>query len=47
MGDVGGEDFADDVDGRALRVMSWVMAMLMWGVAGGAPAGGAAGTALA
>ena len=30
----------------ALQVMSWVMAMLMWGVACGAPAGGAAGTAL-
>ena len=32
---------------RALRVMSWVVAVLMWGVAGGASAGGAAGTALA
>ena len=32
---------------RALRVMSWVMAMLMRGVAGGAPAAGAAGTACA
>ena len=32
---------------RALRLIAWVMAMLMWGVAGGAPAGGAAGTARA
>ena len=32
---------------RALQVMSWVMTMLMWGIAGGVPAGGAAGTARA
>ena len=32
---------------RALRLMSSVMAMLMWGLSGGAPAGGAAGTARA